>query len=187
MTKFLFFTDFCVFWSGAYLSTRWGVCLLLVTPPLLGSLTLMLKSKSKLCYDRRSVSQSLSVSNTHLGLKTRFLLLSHSCGFIDVRCPLCREEVSVVYNCCWPSPAQSFSSPSPVGLMTVFYCLRCQTPTTWSARSLYLHPLRTLWPSYTSSHWVSFSSPPRTPSSTVEVFESSSTRGWLWSRTGVVL
>jgi hypothetical protein len=34
------------------------------------------------------------------------------------------EDVSVFYNRCWPSPAQSFSGSSPVGLVTVFYCLR---------------------------------------------------------------
>jgi hypothetical protein len=28
------------------------------------------------------------------------------------------------YNWCWFSPAQSFSGPSPTGLMTIFYCLR---------------------------------------------------------------
>jgi hypothetical protein len=27
----------------------------------------------------------------------------------------------------WPSPAQSFSSPSSVGLVTIFYCLRFKT------------------------------------------------------------
>jgi hypothetical protein len=31
-----------------------------------------------------------------------------------------------VYNCCWPSPAQSFSRPSPVGLANIFYCLRLE-------------------------------------------------------------
>jgi hypothetical protein len=31
---------------------------------------------------------------------------------------------SVVYNCCWPSPAQSFSGPSPVRPATIFYCLK---------------------------------------------------------------
>jgi hypothetical protein len=40
---------------------------------------------------------------------------------------LWREEGSVVYSCCWPSPAQSFSGPSPVGLMTIFYSLRFET------------------------------------------------------------
>jgi hypothetical protein len=30
-------------------------------------------------------------------------------------------------QCCWPSPAQSFSGLSPVGLVTIFYCLRFET------------------------------------------------------------
>jgi hypothetical protein len=49
--------------------------------------------------------------------------------FITVRhlWSLWRENVSVVYNCCWSSPAQSFSGPSPVGLATIFYCLRSET------------------------------------------------------------
>jgi hypothetical protein len=34
---------------------------------------------------------------------------------------------SVVYNCCWPSSAQSFSGSSPLGLGTIFYCLRFET------------------------------------------------------------
>jgi hypothetical protein len=29
--------------------------------------------------------------------------------------------------CCWSSPAQSFSSPSSVTLVTIFYCLRLET------------------------------------------------------------
>jgi hypothetical protein len=33
---------------------------------------------------------------------------------------LWREDESVVYNCCWPSLAQSFSGPSPAGLITTF-------------------------------------------------------------------
>jgi hypothetical protein len=35
--------------------------------------------------------------------------------------------VSVVYNYCLPSPAQSFSGPSPAGLVTIYYCFRFQT------------------------------------------------------------
>jgi hypothetical protein len=38
-----------------------------------------------------------------------------------------REDGSVVYNCCWPSPAQSFSGPSPVELLRISYCLRFET------------------------------------------------------------
>jgi hypothetical protein len=41
-------------------------------------------SKLKLCYDRWSVGQSVMVSSPHLGPKTRFLLLSDSCRFVDV-------------------------------------------------------------------------------------------------------
>jgi hypothetical protein len=40
---------------------------------------------------------------------------------------LCREDGSVVYNCCWSSPAHSFSGLTPVGLVTIFYCLRFET------------------------------------------------------------
>jgi hypothetical protein len=40
---------------------------------------------------------------------------------------LWREDGFVDYNCCWPSPALSFSYPSPVGLATIFYCLRFET------------------------------------------------------------
>jgi hypothetical protein len=41
---------------------------------------------------------------------------------------------------CRSSTAQSFSGPSPAGLMTTFYCFRFETPPTWRARSPYLHP-----------------------------------------------
>jgi hypothetical protein len=58
-----------------------------------------------------------------------------SCGFVDVGQPLWREDESVVYNCCWPSLAQSFLGPSPAGLMTIFHCLRFETPPIWRAGS----------------------------------------------------
>jgi hypothetical protein len=65
-----------------------------------------------------------------------------------------QEDGSVVYNCCWVSPVQSFSGPSPAGLVTIFYCLRFETLPTWKARSPYLYPPGTRWPSYTPRHWV---------------------------------
>jgi hypothetical protein len=52
------------------------------------------------------------------------------------------------------SPAQSYSGPSPAGLMTTFYRLRFETPPTWRTRSLYLYPPGTGWPGYTRRHWV---------------------------------
>jgi hypothetical protein len=65
------------------------------------------------------------------------------------------------YNCCWSSPAQSFSGQSPAGLMTKFYCLRFKNPPTWRPRPPYLYPTGTGWPCYTPRHWVPFSSPLR--------------------------
>jgi hypothetical protein len=79
-------------------------------------------------------------------------------------------------NCCWSSPAQSFSGPSPAGLMTTFYCLKFEIPPTWRARSPYLYTPGTGWPSYTSRHWVPLSSSPTTRRATVELFHSASTR-----------
>jgi hypothetical protein len=114
------------------------------------------KPDSKLYYDWRSVGQSVFVSSPRLGPKTRFLLLSNSFEIVDVGRPLWREDGSVVYNCCWPSPAQSFSSPSPAELMSPYYFLRFEIIPTWMARSLYLCPPGTGWPSYTPRHWVTF-------------------------------
>jgi hypothetical protein len=128
-------------------------------------------SRSKLWYDRRSVEQSVLVSSTYLGPRTRCLLLSNSCGFIDVGRPLWREDASVVYSCCFPSPRQPFSGTSPTGLMTIFYCLRLETPPTWRARFPYLYPSGTGWCSYIPRHRVPFSSLPATSRATVEVFE----------------
>jgi hypothetical protein len=56
--------------------------------------------------------------------------------------------------------------------------LRFEIPPTWRARSPYLYPPGTGWPSYTPRHWVLFSSSPTTRRATVEVFESASTRCW---------
>jgi hypothetical protein len=109
---------------------------------------------------RSTVSVPVCPGVSCLGVNTRFLLLSDSCGFLGVKGgPLWLEDGSVVYNCCWPSPAQSFSSPSPA----TFYCLRFETPPTWRTRSPYLYPPGTGWPSYTPRHRVHFSSPPTTP------------------------
>jgi hypothetical protein len=88
---------------------------------------LKLKIKLKLYYDRRSASQSVLEQSTHLGLTTRSWLLSDSCGFVGLGRPLWRENGSAICNCYWPSPAQSFSGPSPIGLVAIFYCLRFET------------------------------------------------------------
>jgi hypothetical protein len=82
--------------------------------------------------------------------------------------PLWREDGSVIYNCCWLSPEQSFSGPSPARLMTTFYCLRFETPPTWRARSTYLYPPGTGRLGCIPRHWVPFSSSSTTRWVTVE-------------------
>jgi hypothetical protein len=52
----------------------------------------------------------------------------NNCGHGLYKTSISREDGSVVCNCCWPLPTQSFSGPSPVGLMARFYCLRFETP-----------------------------------------------------------
>jgi hypothetical protein len=91
--------------------------------------------QSVLYYDRRSVGQSILVSSPHLGLMTRFLLLSDNCGFVDMGRPLWREYGSVFYNV-------------QCTIYNKFYCLR------FESMSLYLYPPGRGWPGYTPRHWV---------------------------------
>jgi hypothetical protein len=100
--------------------------------------------KSKLYYDRQSVGQSVLPSDTHLGPATNF---SHSLfdyfldsfGFVDLGRPLWREVGSVVFSCCWATPAQPFSALSPTGLISIVYCLSFWDSPAWG----YLFPLGT--------------------------------------------
>jgi hypothetical protein len=94
---------------------------------------LLSSSQSKSCYDWRSVGQAIFLSSTHVGPKTSFFF-SYSCGYVDVRRPIWLEGGSVVYNCCWSLPEQSFSGPSPAGLTTIFSCHRFETPLTWNGQ-----------------------------------------------------
>jgi hypothetical protein len=85
---------------------------------------LVVKVKVKVTL-RLTVSQSVSLGiEPHLGPMTRYLFLSDSYVLISVGRPLWREDGSVFCVCRWALPAQSFSDPSPLGLATVFYCLR---------------------------------------------------------------
>jgi hypothetical protein len=120
-----------------------------------GSCTRWLASISQLIKVRVEVMLWPTVSRVvSLGIKPpsgaqdQILLLSDSCGFVDVGRPLWRQDAPVVHNCCRSSPAQSFSGPSPAGLMTILYCLRFETQPTWRARPLYLYPPGTGWHSY---------------------------------------
>jgi hypothetical protein len=122
-------------------------------------ISLQQKSKSKPCYDRRSVDKSISISSTHLVFMAR-----DCCGFVDVRNPLWRDDLSISYtrNCWWHSPAQSFSGLNPSVLLTIFHRLWFETPSTLKAMSPYLYPPWSRQPSYIPGHWVPFWLPPTT-------------------------
>jgi hypothetical protein len=114
------------------------------------------------------------------GRRPVFLRVEHPSGAQDqifITLKQLQEDRSVFYICCWPSPAQSFWGPSSAVLITIFYCIRIQTFPTSRARSPYLYPPGTGWPSYTPRHWVPFASPPTTRRATVELLESAFTRG----------
>jgi hypothetical protein len=87
------------------------------------------------------------------GSHGQFLLLSDSCGFVNVGLPLWREDGSLIYNYCWVSPVQSFSGSSFTGYMTIFYCLKFEIASTWRTRSPYLYLPGKGWPNYTPRHW----------------------------------
>jgi hypothetical protein len=89
---------------------------------------------SPLCQSQVKVTLPLTVGQSvnlgvepHLGLMTRYLLLFDSYVLVFVGRPLWREDGSVFCICCWPSPAQYFSGPSPLDLVTKFYCLSFET------------------------------------------------------------
>jgi hypothetical protein len=66
---------------------------------------------------RQTVSRRVWLGmNHHSEAWDHILLLSDSCGFVDVRRSLWREDGSVVYKCCWP-----------LQLAAIFYCLRVET------------------------------------------------------------
>jgi hypothetical protein len=97
----------------------------------------------------RPLGQSVFVSSPIWGPRADFHYCQTTAGYLNWGTLSDKEGVSVVYNCYWSSPAQSFWSPSRVGHMTILYCLSFVTPTTWRARSLYLYPAETGWPNYT--------------------------------------
>jgi hypothetical protein len=103
----------------------------------------------------------------HLGPKTRFLLLSDSCGLVDV------GERTGLLSITVAGPRQN--SLSRVGIPRDSWPYSTVSDSrilkTWRAKSPYLHPPGTGWHGYTPRHWVPFTSPPTTRRATVEIFE----------------
>jgi hypothetical protein len=93
------------------------------------------KPKSKLCYDRRSVGQCVWVSSTHLGAKTRFLLLSNSFGVPSLtRGRVCRLQLLLVLASAVILGSESRETHDNILLSQIR-----DPPPTWRARFPYLY------------------------------------------------
>jgi hypothetical protein len=121
--------------------------------------------------DRRAAGQFVLVSDPHLWLTARFLLLSDICALRVEECPPWREDGSVIYL----YNSMSLSGPSPEELMTTSYCLFWDSPNLEDQVAVFIS-LRNKRPSYTPGHCVPFLSPLTTRRATVEILQSASTR-----------
>jgi hypothetical protein len=118
-------------------------------------LVLCLKVRVRVTLRLAVYRKSVRLGDKPLRLTTsNFIFKRNTCYSPYVTYSLMRGWV--VYNSCWFSPAQSFSGPSPAGLMTTFYCRRFETPPTWRARFPYLYPPGTWWPGYTPGTGLPF-------------------------------
>jgi hypothetical protein len=136
------------------------------------------KSKSKLCYDQRSVGQSVLVSSTHLRPKIRFLILSVA-GLL-MWGALSDERTGLSFAVtAGPRQRNHSRVRVPRDSWPYFTVSDSRLPPS-------LYPPGTGWPSYTPRHWVPFSSPRSTRRDTEELFEPASTRGlvcrFAWAR-----
>jgi hypothetical protein len=110
-----------------------------------------------LCGWRFSANQFVLATGLLRPTTSNFIFQLNTCGYSPYitsslkRGWVCRLQLLL------SSPAQSYSRPSPAGLMTTFYCLRFETPPTRNIRSPYLYPPGAGWPGYTPRHWVPYS------------------------------
>jgi hypothetical protein len=74
---------------------------------------LWLKDKIEVMLRPTVIPQVCLGVKPHLGPKTSFLLLSDSCGFVDMNHLLRRQDRSVIYNCWWHSLALWIQGSSP--------------------------------------------------------------------------
>jgi hypothetical protein len=130
------------------------------TPPCLcrGSLphnNLVLKVKLILL---QTVGQSVLLSGTHLWSMTRFYYCQTVVGLLMWGASS-DEKMGVVYSCCWASPTKSLLGPSPTQFITIFYCLRFETPSNLKGQvPMFISP-RNRVANLTFRCWIPFLSP----------------------------
>jgi hypothetical protein len=94
----------------------------------------------ELLYDWRFTANQFVLATSTLRLTTRiFIFQLNICGYSPYVIPSLTRGF-MVYNCCWSSPAQSFSDPSPAGLMTTYYSLRFESPNLEGQVPAFIYP-----------------------------------------------
>jgi hypothetical protein len=104
---------------------------------------------------RPTVSRPICLAvSTHLERTTRFLLLSDRCGFVGCgTLTLTGERVYRLQLLLFLASAVILGFESPGTRDHILLSQIWDSPT-WRARSPYLYPPGTRWPSYTPRHWV---------------------------------
>jgi hypothetical protein len=79
-----------------------------------------LESELESLHDWRFTANQFVLATIPLGLRPEFFFLNWTLAVVvRIWLPLWREDGSVIYNGCWPSPAHSH-----LGLVTIFYFLK---------------------------------------------------------------
>jgi hypothetical protein len=118
--------------------------------------------KSKVCYDRRSVGQSVLLLSSIWGPRPDFLLLSNSLRVCGSETPsLTRGRVCHLQRLLGLASGVILRSEYR-GTDDHILLSQIQDSPTLRIRFPYLYPPGTGWPSYTPRHWVPFSSTPTT-------------------------
>jgi hypothetical protein len=131
------------------------------------------QSRSYLTTDGQSTSLSrfqASIWGTRPILLFSSTEIINSCGFLIVRHLLWRKDgCYLLVQLFLGFASAGCSRAEALQNLWQYSAVSHETPPTWMARSPYLYPPDTEWPSYIPGHWVLFSSPLTTRRATVEV------------------
>jgi hypothetical protein len=116
------------------------------------------RERYNVCFQLPAIS--ILVWGSHLEPMTRFVSFLSQLRASWWGLPLWLEDGSVIYCRIASGPCQSSHSRVEVPQNSrPYFTVSSETPPTWRARSLYLYPPGTGWPSYTPGHWGPFLSP----------------------------